>query len=89
MTYQSYSVQRGEGGEGKKDWRKKKEKSKKEDGPYLRPKRRTPLRFDQIHEGPQDPFCANAQGNIEEDRGMERRKRWRRTTGNVRVSTER
>lgn len=41
----------------------------------LRPKRRTPLRFDQIQEGPQDPFCANAQGNVEEDHGTMKKRR--------------
>lgn len=53
-------------------------KKKKRDGPYLRPKRRTPLRFDQIHEGPQDPFCANARGNVEKDHGTTKKRRERR-----------
>lgn len=66
---------------GKKNLKKNEKKWKKvgeegeEDDPYLRPKRRTPLRFDQIQEGPQDPFCANAQGNVEVDHEtMERRR---------------
>jgi len=34
-----------------------------------------PLRFDQIQEGPQDPFCANAQGNVEEDHRTTKKRR--------------
>lgn len=65
-----------------KEGEKKGEKEK--DGPYLRPKRRTPLRFDQIHEGPQDPFCANARGNVEEDHRTMKKRRER--AGNVRAT---
>lgn len=85
MTYQSYSVRSREGRRtgGRRGKKLKKEREEVEEGgeegeeddPYLRPKRRTPLRFDQIQEGPQDPFCANAQGNVEVDHEtMEKRR---------------
>lgn len=68
--------ERKERGDGGKD----------EDGPYLRPKRRTPLRFDQIQEGPQDPFCADAPSNVEENHGTtERRGEYRRWTERGRI----
>jgi len=90
VTYRSYSIRRrGERTEEEEQEEKRRRRRRKRRSLPLRLKRRMPLRFDQIQEGPQDPFCANAQGNVEEDHGTTKKRRIHRNRATDRERTSR